>query len=215
MNAKQAILAKLKAAQGNRAMTDLPDEPDYPLSQLDSAEQYRQWVELLERNQAVVIETVAADIAEVVTQQMKRLGLKSLLYGENTPFAAQFKAFAAELEATAFDFELDTQAKAFLFEQVDAGITTCHSAIAALGAIVLWPDKNEPRTLSLVPSAHFVVVRREQLYADWPTLLKQQQWQENLPTNVLLISGPSKTGDIQQYMAFGAHGPKHLIVLVV
>jgi L-lactate dehydrogenase complex protein LldG len=36
-----------------------------------------------------------------------------------------------------------------------------------------------------------------------------------LPTNALLISGPSKTADIQQTLAYGAHGPRELVVLIV
>ena len=42
-----------------------------------------------------------------------------------------------------------------------------------------------------------------------------QRWSEGLPTNALLISGPSKTADIQQTLAYGAHGPKELIVLIL
>ncbi len=36
-----------------------------------------------------------------------------------------------------------------------------------------------------------------------------------MPTNIILASGPSKTADIQQTLAYGAHGPKELIVLLV
>jgi hypothetical protein len=42
-----------------------------------------------------------------------------------------------------------------------------------------------------------------------------ENWAAGLPTNALLISGPSKTADIQQTLAYGAHGPKELIVLVI
>ena len=37
----------------------------------------------------------------------------------------------------------------------------------------------------------------------------------NMPTNALLITGPSKTADIQQTLAYGAHGPSELVVLIV
>ena len=42
-----------------------------------------------------------------------------------------------------------------------------------------------------------------------------QGWAGGLPTNALLVSGPSKTADIQQTLAYGAHGPKELLVLIL
>ena len=40
-------------------------------------------------------------------------------------------------------------------------------------------------------------------------------WQQAMPTNLLLVSGPSKTADIQQTLAYGAHGPGRLLVVLV
>ena len=45
--------------------------------------------------------------------------------------------------------------------------------------------------------------------------MHQQDWSKSLPTNVVLVSSPSKTADIQQTLAYGAHGPKQLVVLLV
>jgi L-lactate dehydrogenase complex protein LldG len=45
--------------------------------------------------------------------------------------------------------------------------------------------------------------------------MREQGWAQAMPTNALLISGPSKTADIEQTLAYGVHGPKRLIVLVV
>ncbi|WP_278366532.1 LUD domain-containing protein, partial [Marinobacter salarius] len=42
-----------------------------------------------------------------------------------------------------------------------------------------------------------------------------QNWAAGMPTNALLVSGPSKTADIEQTLAYGVHGPKELIVLVI
>ena len=62
---------------------------------------------------------------------------------------------------------------------------------------------------------HFVIVDANELHADFASLMTSQQWQDKLPTNVVLVSGPSKTADIQQTLAYGAHGPKALIVLLI
>jgi L-lactate dehydrogenase complex protein LldG len=44
--------------------------------------------------------------------------------------------------------------------------------------------------------------------------MTSERWAEAMPTNALVISGPSKTADIQQTLAYGAHGPRELIVLL-
>ncbi|NCS61823.1 MAG: lactate utilization protein C, partial [Rhodoferax sp.] len=41
-----------------------------------------------------------------------------------------------------------------------------------------------------------------------------ESWSAGMPTNALLVCGPSKTADIQQTLAYGAHGPKELVVLL-
>jgi len=106
------------------------------------------------------------------------------------------------------------QCKERLFNQVQAGITQVKAAIAETGTLVLWPDADEPRSLSLVPPVHIALMDASTLYPDFASLMTAQQWQDGLPTNSLLISGPSKTADIQQTLAYGAHGPKELHVVI-
>jgi len=45
--------------------------------------------------------------------------------------------------------------------------------------------------------------------------MQKEKWAGSMPTNAFLISGPSKTADIELTLAFGVHGPKALIVLIV
>ena len=50
---------------------------------------------------------------------------------------------------------------------------------------------------------------------DFGEAVRTQNWTGGLPTNALLVSGPSKSADIEQTLAYGVHGPKELIVLLV
>ena len=84
-----------------------------------------------------------------------------------------------------------------------------------MSGVVLWPDRHEPRLLSLVPPVHIVLLDADQLYPTLAEAMADQQWAARMPTNALLISGPSKTADIEQTLTYGIHGPKTLITLIL
>lgn len=96
----------------------------------------------------------------------------------------------------------------------DAGITSCIGAVADTGAVILWPTPAEPRTLSLVPPVHIAVVDADGIYASLDEVMQVQGWKDRMPTNALLVSGPSKTADIEFTLVFGVHGPKEMLLLI-
>lgn len=117
--------------------------------------------------------------------------------------------------ARRFDRPL-AQWKGELFDAIDAGVTGAEAGIADTGTLVLRPGAHEPRTLSLVPPLHVAVLRASRLYAGLPAAMNAvTAAQDDMPTNLLLVTGPSKTADIQQVLAFGAHGPRELVIVLV
>lgn len=98
---------------------------------------------------------------------------------------------------------------------VDAAVTSAAGAVADTGALILRPTAEEPRLMSLVPPIHIAVLRAEEIFATLADAMRAGNWSADMPTNMLLISGPSKTADIELILAFGVHGPKELIVLVL
>ena len=144
----------------------------------------------------------------------KKVG--SLLYGRNTP-SAKVLEDAGIGGLTPYDRPVDVW-KTDLFRDIDAGFTTTRGAIAETGTLIVWPDANEPRLLSLVPPIHFALLDADQLHGTLIEAMTAQGWgaaATPMPSNALLISGPSKTSDIQVTVAYGAHGPKELIVLLL
>ena len=123
-------------------------------------------------------------------------------------------ALPAGVEPVAFDRPLEDW-KAELFGTIDAGFTVARSGIAATGTLVLAPDMTSPRTVSLVPPLHIALVHAHTLHADLHQALHAERWQDGMPTNLVLATGPSRTSDIQQTLAFGAHGPRWTWVVIV
>jgi L-lactate dehydrogenase complex protein LldG len=105
--------------------------------------------------------------------------------------------------------------KAELFDTVDAGFTVARSGLASTGTLIVAPDAGSPRTMSLVPPLHIALVYAHSLHADLHAAMRAEHWQAGMPTNLVMISGPSKTSDIQQTLAYGAHGPRELWVVIV
>lgn len=138
-------------------------------------------------------------------------GVRSLLHGES---------YAAVLTGAGigglkpYDRPVE-EWKQELFEDTDASLTSTRGGIAETGTLIIWPDANEPRLMSLVPPIHFALLDSGQLYDTLFAAIVGQGWSASMPTNALLVSGPSKTADIQVTLAYGAHGPKELIVLLL
>ena len=102
-----------------------------------------------------------------------------------------------------------------LFDDVDAGFTVARSGIAATGTLIIAPDHGTPRTVSLAPPLHVALVYASTLHADMHAAVRAERWSAGMPGNLVLASGPSKTSDIQQTLAYGAHGPRWMWVIIV
>jgi L-lactate dehydrogenase complex protein LldG len=94
------------------------------------------------------------------------------------------------------------------------GITTADWGIADSATVVQITEPGKARSTSLVPSIHIALLPIERIVADLSEL--QALLQDNPPSSsYVFISGPSKTGDIESYLVYGAHGPKEMHVIVL
>ncbi|KQZ33205.1 LUD domain-containing protein [Duganella sp. Root1480D1] len=151
----------------------------------------------------------------LLADKLGKAGVQRLLLD---PATAEGAALAAALPAgmQALPFSQPLEAwKHSLFSSVDAGFTVARSGIAATGTLVLAPDPGTPRSVSLVPPLHVALVYASTLHADLHAAMHAERWSAGMPTNLVLVSGPSKTSDIQQTLAYGAHGPAALWVVII
>ena len=154
-----------------------------------------------------------AELIDWLNAELPKRGINNLLMGAS--IAKQIsKDINNEIEVLKYDDPYESWSEK-LFNETDASITTTIGAIAQSGSIVLHPTPEEPRLMSLVPDIHIALVYEDTIYETFNQIITSQYWAKNMPTNALLISGPSKTADIEQVLAYGVHGPKELIVLIL
>ena len=98
--------------------------------------------------------------------------------------------------------------------EVTLGITGADGGIARSGSIALRSGPGRPRMASLIAGTHIAFLSVNRVF---PTLvdLSLQSLDPASVSNVILITGPSRTGDIEQQLNLGVHGPKQLHVILI
>jgi L-lactate dehydrogenase complex protein LldG len=182
-----------------------------------AAERYPRLRRLMEEVKTEFLETTEDGWPATVRDFVKSQGLATVLYGPDTPAGGRLAESWPSGEGprlVAYDRPIE-QMKEQLFHGVDAGFTTTRGGIAETGGLIVWPSKEEPRLMSLVPPVHLALLYTDAIYDTFWDALRSQGWAAGMPPNALLISGPSKTADIEQTLAYGVHGPKRLVVIAV
>ncbi len=97
----------------------------------------------------------------------------------------------------------------------DAAVALAPYAIAETGTLVFPAAVDAPASWHFRPGLEIAVVRVATILPDFEAVLARVKAQGALPSTLNLVTGPSRTGDIEQTLELGAHGPKALVVLVV
>ena len=215
MSARDRILARLRAAEPG-APVAVPDVAGYYArrSRLTATERLSQLCARLRASRADVKVAAPDAWASVAAEALQQRGVRRLALGACARAATLAAALPDIIETVRFDGAIEGWKRA-LFETVDAGFTPASAGIAATGALLLNHGGALPRTLSLVPPVSLVCVDVHDLYDDLHHAASAQRWADDMPTNRVLVSSPSRTADIQQTLAYGAHGPRELIVVVI
>jgi L-lactate dehydrogenase complex protein LldG len=97
-------------------------------------------------------------------------------------------------------------------------ISHAYGAAAETGTLVLLSGADNPTTLNFLPDNHIVVVAAETVAGDYESVLarlRDQFGAEGLPRAINLVTGPSRSADIEQTLILGAHGPRRLHVVLM
>ncbi|MGB5830910.1 MAG: lactate utilization protein [Thiohalocapsa sp.] len=212
-DARSSILSRLRSHRA--AATPLPDIPArrFDWSKTERLARFRRMIEAVRAEVHEVGDDWPARLAALLHEK----GAANLRYGPNGPLATELtRGWPMQGDAPVLIPQVDAieECRDDLFNATDAGFTACRAAVADTGSLVLWPTPAEPRLLSLVPPIHAVLLEAGQIVSTLHELMVDEAWSTGMPTNALLISGPSKSADIEQTLAYGVHGPAELVVLV-
>jgi L-lactate dehydrogenase complex protein LldG len=151
------------------------------------------------------------DTSAVVPAIAELLAKKSIV-ASNSPFLRKCGITGLPQVHAAFTDREELKAAC---AAADIGITSVDYALAATGTFVMLSSHNEARLISLLPPAHIAIVPRSRMLANLDELLSIIPLPADQTSSMVLITGPSRTADIEQILVRGVHGPGEVYAVVV
>lgn len=100
----------------------------------------------------------------------------------------------------------------------EVSLSHATAGVAETGTLVLTSGSDNPTTLNFLPENHIVVIKADEIcgsYEDAWAHLRKRDGERTLPRTVNMVTGPSRTGDIEQRIELGAHGPRRLHIIII
>lgn len=122
-----------------------------------------------------------------------------------------------ELQKRLIENEIGFSSGTELPSDLEAGITSCEFLVAHTGSVMVSSAIEGARQMFIYPPVHIVIARKGQLvaYLDEAYSGIQHKYNDLLPSHIALITGPSRTADIEKTLVMGAHGPRAIYVFIV
>ena len=221
-DSRDRILQRLRGAPPMKkeppdAWQDVELFADYPSSRQQRLELF------IERIVALRAELVRVQDAQEAAARLKEL-LQSAL-AQAGPSSLKALRHASGLLDEVFEREAWLAQNCLLMqrdmantelEQFEVGVTTADFLVARTGSIVLLARNSGGRRLSVLPPFHIVVAKIEQLVDSLDEVFAARAKKEQNETSFMtIITGPSRTSDIEKTLVLGAHGPKRLAVILI
>lgn len=209
MDSREAILERVRAAIG-RKVTQKPLPPPEPLLRVNFLPVH----EKIARFRAA-LEALSGTVTVVDSPAAARAAVEKLLDGQSAvasphPFLAACGIPTLPGVATPAAEDLRNACATS-----GVGITSAYCLLAQTGTIVLRARAEEPRLPSLLPPVHIAVVHQERLLTNLDEMLSMIPRPIDDSSAMVFITGPSRTGDIEQFLVRGVHGPGTVHVVIV
>jgi L-lactate dehydrogenase complex protein LldG len=201
-SARQEILDRLQ-----NAVHDVPEKPDFEAPVYHSIEGSLEEIfkENLEKvNGSVHLFQSEKELYSALQDQLSKYNSEDIVCSER------------ELTISLNSYNIQFSESSELPENLEVGITGCEFLIAHTGSIMVSSAQKGGRQLFIYPPVHIVIAKSDQLvdYLESAYSGIQKTYDKELPSQVTLITGPSRTADIEKTLVLGAHGPKELHVFI-
>ncbi len=206
-NSREVILTRIREAQKYKPVK-LPPEPDWLSNSYKepALPLYQCFVNELEavNGQCMLVQTEEEAISKVAT--MIEEEQISSLFCRDTEIQNLFQAQNVAFRSDPSDFN-----------DMQAGVTRCEYLIARTGSVMVSSAHLSGRQMNVFPPIHIVLAKESQLvpYLEDAYIAMEAKYGMHLPSMISLITGPSRTADIEKTLVLGAHGPKKLWVILV
>ena len=201
-SARQDILDKLKTA-----VHAVPEKPDFSTPVYPSIEQP------LEIAFKENLEKISGNVHLFPSEKELFIGLKSFLERFN-PADVYCNETAIQEQLNHLQIHYSEYSEDH--KNIEVGITGCEFLIAHTGSVMVSSAQKGGRQLFVYPPIHIIVATKNQIvdYLEAAYSAFQNKYRENLPSQIAIITGPSRTADIEKTLVMGAHGPRELHVFL-
>lgn len=204
---KDAFLSRLRARRPADAETSLPR----PLRTFEEIPRLDYLADLSDPV-AAFTEKASGAMASVREVDDPRAILKEVVDAHGVRTAVVSEDPETEAVSELLD-ELGVEVGAFSLDDVgaaDLGVTGAAWGIAATGTLVCDAGRAGGRSASLVPEVHLALVRRDRILPEAGDLFREmgERYPDGPPSQMVLVTGPSRSADIELTLTMGVHGPK-------
>ncbi len=209
--ARETILHKVRTALGRAAGED-PEPAPAPRLRVPETS-----VDSRIKSFCAALEALAGQTAIAGSLDEARAAVAALIAGKtavasNAPLLAEAGITSLPgVKSGIFDRQELREACA----AADAGITSADYALADTGSIVLLSSREEARLVSLLPPRHIAVIPQSRILANIDELFSLVPLPSQRSSSMVLITGPSRTADIEQILVRGVHGPGQVHAIIV
>lgn len=192
MTSRDEILGNIRAALKRQPNDPVPEPPPVLLREGST--------ENLVDHFRRAFEALAGQVVLVKTAAEAQTAVEKILNG---------RTFLTSVKMRGGEFSRDACAS------VEVGITSADYALADTGSLVIFTESHESRLLSLLPPCHIAVIGRSKIVPSLDDVLLERRLPGESSSAMVIITGPSRTGDIEMRLVRGVHGPGEVHAVVV